>query len=570
MKKILLSLFIATSFSLNSYWNLFDNASWTQEAACFKVLNDTVAADTRFKDTTILPNWDLTSVLYDEVNSSYIDFSNFWNFFDELAVNPANSWGAWWDDLIFEARRNNIWTIINGNNYVYSQISGFWRNSNFDFPLESKTWRPFWDKYKLNGNFFKEFVIYTHHVRSSSEDYPLMSCGIAKVVPLGGRSFSEINESGYMTNILNWDSCASGFEWGYTSQDGEDFYTMKANVCVQSYDESDYLKLELISVALDNDSKVINEYYTNPLQVEAMRDNRTHSLWLKWIQDEFRKKLVDETCYKVIHWSFKRDLPAHCSDDFGPITYSDNFNLSDLLFPQAYAEENSSRQWRNRPNEQDEELTWLMVYGNLPYTLYSKLELIPDESFRDYMLLSVLPNFDELTQNRKDEGVLLTPFEEVFLSCKLDYPTRLKIVINFLENLDVENFSLSSLDYLDEKYGDCIIPYPDKDKLSTVVEGSFESNQLLAQKLSWEYVPKPDSPEILNYIKLRENLLEQLNASITEIDRRFNIWEIDENRAKVLKIEEKEKIDTQLQAIPTPEIQGISASWSQIVEETLW
>jgi hypothetical protein len=56
---------------------------------------------------------------------------------------------------------------------------------------------------------------------------------------------------------------------------------MKANVCVQSYDESDYLKLEVISIAYDNNSERLNEYYTHPLQVEAMRNNANHAQGLK-------------------------------------------------------------------------------------------------------------------------------------------------------------------------------------------------------------------------------------------------------------------------------------------------
>ena len=261
---------------------------------------------------------------------------------------------------------------------------------------------------------------------------------------------------------------------------------MKANVCVQSYDESDYLKLEVISVALDNDSERINEYYTHPLQVEAMRDNANHAQWLKWIQDVFRQKLVDETCYSVIHWS-RSNLPDRCNNDFWPISYDYKlFSLKDLFLPEAFAD---SVRWDSSVSEMleaesalDEEDTWLMVYWNLPYTLYTKLESIPDESFREYMLLSVLPNFDELIQHREDNDVLLTPFEETFLSCELDYQERLSVVVDFLENLDVESFSLSNLQYSNEKYWDCIIPYPDEDKLLTVVEGSFQSNQLLAEK----------------------------------------------------------------------------------------
>ncbi len=558
MKKII--LLFSLIFSYSSVDALLFSWSRDEEYACFDILNEAVKNDNRYVDSDVMPDWDLSKVLFDEWNSSFVDFSNYYDFWYNASVNPVNtSNGNVYDDYLFYARRNNIGTIIAGNDYVLSQISWFWRDSNFDFPLESKTWQPFGDKYKMNGNFFKEYVVYTHHVRDNSEDYPLMSCWIVKVTPLWGRTFSDINESWYMTNILNgispqaalwWNKCASWFEWEYVSESWEDFYKMKSNVCVQSYDESDYLKLEVISIAYDNDSERINEYYTHPLQVEAMRNNANHAQWLKWIQDTFRSKLENETCYRVIHWN-KPNLPSRCNNKYGPISRNDaNFSLLEYFIPSVFAESRTRENFNLDSSIDvgipDEEDTGLMVYGNLPYKLYKKLENIPDESFREYMLLSVLPNFEELIKHREENDVLLTPFEETFLSCDLDYTERLNIVTRFLEDLDIDKFSLSNLQYSNEKYGDCIVPYPDKDKLLTVVEWSFESNQLLAQKLSWEYSPAPDSPEVEAYIKKREELLSELNKNLEDIQKRFNAWEIDINRANVLKIEEREKINALL------------------------
>lgn len=323
MKKSLILFFTLAIFVTQTY-------AGSEEDACFLLLNEAVWNDQRFKDSVLMPNWDLTNVLFDESNNSYYDFSTYDNFKDKRALNPVRRYWAYNREL-FPARRNNIWTIISWNNYILSEISWFWRDSNFDFPLESKSGVPFWDKYKLNNNFFKEYVIYTHYIRKnySSGPYLLMSCWIAKVTPLGWRSFSEINESWYMTNILNWiapqpnlwwNKCASGFEGEYDSEDGEDFYKMKANVCVQSYDESDYLKLDVISIAYDNDSYRLNEYYTHPLQVEAMRDNANHAQGLKWIQDVFASKLKNETCFSVVHWSGPDStLPESCDNTYGPV-----------------------------------------------------------------------------------------------------------------------------------------------------------------------------------------------------------------------------------------------------------
>lgn len=534
--------------------DLGDGANWSEESECFSLLNIAVTQDNRFTDSEIFPDGDLSKVLYDEASSSYYDFSSYSNFWNIAALNPENSGWSSWDDYYFEARRNNIGTIVSWNNYVLSQISWFWRDSNFDFPLESKTGDTFGDKYKFNGNFFKEYVLYTHHLKSSSEGYPLMSCGIVKVIPLEWRTFSDINESGYMTNILNgvkkqenlWNQkCASWFEWSPKVVSGEKFYQMKANVCVQSYDESDYLKMEVISIAYDNDSERINEYYTNPLQVEAMRNNSNHADGLKWIQDVFREKLEDETCYSVIHWS-KSNLPARCDNKYGPISYEPiEFSLWEFFFPVVYAERSNTIDLPHLAPEEEED-TGMLVYGDLPYNLYKKLETIPDESFREYMLISILPNFEELIHHREENNVLLTPFEEVFSSCGLDYNQRLSVVKDFLIHLDVENFSLSQLQYSDESYGDCIIPYPDADKISFVVAWSFDSNQLLAEKLTNTYFPEWDNDHIDLYIQKREALLAELNKNLKEIESRFNTWEIDVEQAAALKILEQEKFQWEI------------------------
>lgn len=575
MKKILSIISLLFLFTATSFANLWDGRDWEEEAACFELLNEAVANDQRFKNTTLLPNWDLSSVLFDEVSSSYYDFSKYSNFWNAAVKNPKNlsNWNPN-DDYYFTARRNNIGTIISWNNYILSQVSWFWRDSNFDFPLESKSWIPFGDKYRLSDNFFKEYVIYTHHIKSSSESYPLLSCGIVKVIPLWGRSFADISEWGYMTNILNgieaqealWGSkCSSWFEWEYTSKDNKDFYKLKANVCVQSYDESDYLKLEVISIAFDNSSKRLNEYYTHPLQVEAMRDNKNHAQWLKWIQDVFLSKLEEETCYSVIHGNVS-NLPADCGGSYGPITYDFSiFSLKDYLFPVAYA---------NRPEQielpelspEEEQDTWMMVHGNLPYNLYKKLESIPDESFREYMLLSILPNFEELIQHRTDNNVLLTPFEETFLSCNLTYDERLQVVKDFLEQLDPQKFSVTNIDYIDDTYGDCIIPYPDKDKLDIVVEWSFESNQLLAEKLSGNYAPAPDSPEVEAYIRKRESFLSELNNRLQAIESQFNTGDIDINQANKLRIEAQETIQSQIDALS---FSDIYSQENNIIEDSL-
>lgn len=557
MKKIIFFIALFLPFSV---------FAGSEERECFNLLNEAIENDTRFQDSRIFVNGDLSQVLYDEANNSYYDFSSYQNFRSIRARNPIDG------SRYFLARRNNIGTIISpSSNYVVSQITGFWRDSNFDFPLTPRSGPSLGDPYKLKDGFFKEYVLYTHHV--NSHPYDLMSCGIVKVVPLDGRTFSEISESGYMTNIITgasrqtalWNrKCSSGFEGEYQSSGWEDFYKMKANVCVQAYDESDYLKMEVISIAFDNESEILNEYETHPIQVKAMKDHKNHANGLKGIQDEFRNDLYNDTCFYAVHGS---RLPWRCRHS----SFLDN--LQDLLIPQSYARLNDEEELL----EAEDTFTWsinieemwaMQAYESIPYPLYKKLESIPDEKFRSYMLLSILPNFDTVLEHRQaTESVLLSPYEEVFLACDMSYERRLENVLDFLEKLDVENFSLWSLDYLDEAYGNCIIPYPDKDVLGTVVEGSFESNILLAEKLSGLH-DEGDIPEdVQAYIAERQKLLDEYNAGLEELESQYNKWEISASDFNSMFEENENALNDRINALNEESKEVVETSIKQEVDK---
>jgi len=61
-----------------------------EEDACFVLLNQAVKNDSRFSDSEIFVNGDLTEVLFDESNNSYHDFSSYDGFVDRRAENPDN------------------------------------------------------------------------------------------------------------------------------------------------------------------------------------------------------------------------------------------------------------------------------------------------------------------------------------------------------------------------------------------------------------------------------------------------------------------------------------------------
>jgi len=524
--------------------------AWDEEDACFTLLNEAIINDSRFVDSDIFPDGDLSKV-YFEWKNSYGDLTTYDNFKDERAENPNSG------NNYFIARRNNIGTIITRNDYVVSQIVGFGRDSNFDFPLKSPDNNSYWDKYKFWWDFFKEYVMYTHHLNRSSEWYPLLSCGVVKVIPLDDRTFSDISEWDYMTNVLVgiknqeklWNrKCSSWFEWEKISWENDtDFYQMKANICVQNYAEADYLKMEVISLAYDNGSNYMSEYYTHPLQVEAMLDPANQAGWLRGVQDAFRDKLIDETCFRLIHWNPR---PNYCDSWWPTVSTWKGLNLAQLLIPSAQA---ALDIWDTVMPEEEEE-SWLLGYGDLPYTLYKKLQSIPDESFREYMLISVLPNFDRIIENKKENNQVLSPFEDTFLSCWLDFIERRSVVEDFLNNLNVDEFSVLNLSYSNKKYWDCIIPYPDKDNIGTVIEWSFSSNQLLAQKLSGNFVEEELSESSLKFAQEREELTQEKNELLLSLEKKFNEWEVTFDEIIAEKEIIQEEYNTKISAIDLEEI----------------
>lgn len=561
----LLALFITFIFVPSTF-------AWVEEDACFKLLNQAVKNDARFKDKSILKNGDLSKVLYNEGNSADYDFSSYDNFYQERSYKTAYEPSSQtWSEYLFSARRNNIGTIISPSNYIYSQIAWFWKDSNFDFPLSVKSWIPLWDAYKLNGNFFKEYVLYTHHLNNNP--YDLLSCGIVKVIPLSKKTFSEISEGWYMTNILTGKTnqsvlggniCNSGFEWEYVSDSGQNFYKMKSDVCVIDYAEKDYLKIEVISLAYDNGSTRLNEYYTHPLQVMAMKNNLNHTAWLKGIQEVFFDLLKTKTCFSVVHGA-KQFLPASCNGKYGPVAFVWNqknlFSLFfDFLFPATFARLDIGSEF-----SQKEEDTGMLAFESISYRLYEKLKLIPDAAFREYLTLAIIPNFEELIQHRKENNVLLSPFEETFLACGIDYAERVKIVEDFLEKLDLSTFSLMNLTYLNPKFGDCIVPYPDKQNIGKVIEGSFDSNKIFAENISGINVWWDISPQAQQYFQEREALLEVYNTQLQNIEKRFSAGEIDFDTMK----SEKESIETQYATNIKVLEQKITELWESKISNTL-
>ncbi len=516
----------------------------TEEAQCLLQLNNKIANDSRFNNVNqldVLPNKDLTKALFDEKKWSYLDLSDYNVFLNFASTNPAHDNSRelkWLENTDFLLRRTHIWTVIWKSTFVVSKILWFWKDSNFTFPLTAKSWISLWDPYKLYGSTFKEFLLYTHH----SINWDFLSCWIFKLVPLWGRAFSEVSEAGYFTNLLNWvsnqsslnwEKCSSGFEGDYiTADDDKKYFSMKSNICVLDYAKKDFVKMELISIAYDNQSDYFNEYLVFPLQVKAMRDVDLRNDWLVEIRDKFLENLIDKTCLSFIHPELS-DLPALCnwqySSDLLAVTTnkikgSYTYNFLDTLLSSFFIKANAARKF-NFTQEELDKASWMVAYENVPYTLYMKMLKIEDKTFKDFLKMSLAITFEDYILARKEQGIVISPYEETFLKCKIPYSEREKIIIKFLENLkDPKNIDLNNLTYSNPKFWDCIVPYPDKRHLNKIIPNSFDSNQLLAKQLSWKYNWVQISENMKKAAKAQNDLTISYQQILDKLTQDFNKW----------------------------------------------
>lgn len=572
--KIISIFFIVFSSIFNqsfATWNNWNNWGWnsnnwnwnvvlSEEAQCFLQLSSQVKSDVRFSNLpAVLPNKDLTKVLFDEVSWSYIDLTKYNEFLSNAARNPSHVTSResfWLTNTDFLLRRQHIATVIANDNYVVTKVVWFWRDSNFTFPLPALSWKSYWDPYQLKWNMFKEFIAYTHH----SITWDFLSCWIFKVTPLSSRSFWEISEAGYFTNILYWMSnqsslwwskCTSWFEWNYiTANDGKQFYSMKSNVCVLDYAQKDFVKMELVSVAYNNNSNYFNEYIVFPLQVQAMKNTDLVNNWLVEIRNKFLDYLDTRTCLRLIHWS-SWNLPSWCNWSFSSklLSYEKNPKLLDKVYAFFFSNAYAAREFNFSESEIDK-ASWMIVYENMPYDLYKKLLSIENTAFKDFIKMALAPNFERYILERKKQWILISPYEETFLKCNISYKEREEIIIDFLKDLkDPKKLDLNNLTYSNPKFWDCIVPYPDKRNLAKVIPESFESNQLLAEQLSWEYKWPDVNDKMIKLVEEQKKLTIEYQNTLDKLTEDFNNWKITWDDLNLKVEEEKKLFDDKIQKI---------------------
>lgn len=192
-----------------------------------------------------------------------------------------------------------------------------------------------------------------------------------------------------------------------------------------------------------------------------------------------------------------------------------------------------------------------METETLPYEVYKKLKSIENTTFKNYLLLALQPSMEKIIQIRKDQNIVLSPYEEVFLSCGIDYPQRELIIKDFISNLqDTKNIDFNNLSFSDPKFGDCIIPYPDKSHLEKVIEGSFSSNQLLAEQINGSYqapaIGEKINKNMQELAETEKKLHIDYQNTIDSITEQFNKGEVTASgMAEQIQVE-KDKLDTNI------------------------
>jgi hypothetical protein len=163
-------------------------------------------------------------------------------------------------------------------------------------------------------------------------------------------------------------------------------------------------------------------------------------------------------------------------------------------------------------------------------------------------MASLSETFENYILARKQQWILISPYEEVFLDCNISYAEREQIVIDFLTNLEnPKSIDLTNLTYSNPRFWDCIVPYPDKTHIDKLISDSFDSNKLLAEQLSWNYVWPEVSEDMVNLIKAQNELNAEYQSVVDELTQDFNVWKITNKELNEKIASERAKLDEAIQ-----------------------
>jgi len=478
----------------------------SEEDICFDILTEKL-------QTTYSIN--LANVEYEDwVN---VDMSTYDNFKNYTVENPEQKYLKNSGLNIFAAKRNNIWTIKANWDYILSQFTGFGNKTNFTFPLKSKN-----EEYITGDEYpeFKQNIVYTHHLL----DGTFVSCGFLNVNPQEPHHLQSVAQSDYKTNTFEWSwfellESSIKKEWKDWEQE---FLVWKVSVSADDYADEDLFKIKLLTVAYNNKSSYFNEFETFPKQVATMTNADAQNDGMSGVMKSFLNKVRSETCLELVHAS---GFPVDCG--WWPKSLSLFSKVIAFFIPSAHAKIDPVENYE----EKMQQARGLVIYDGFPLELHDKIESIPNTNLRDALILAILPNFIDVINNKKELNVVLSPYEEVFSQCNMTYSQRSKNVIDFVKQLDIENIDYENFTYLDEKFWDCVIPYPDKKNIWKAIPKSFSDIELIdeTEDVSSNNEEKEDTPLIdakyAEILELEKSFNEQNELLQTRIDK----WELISN-----------------------------------------
>lgn len=458
MKKIFL-LLISSVILLNTSVMY----AWTTDAEedCFSILKDRVSST----------YWvDLTKVQLDPIKSpaTKTDISTYAKF---LPHREKHAWNP-----IYEQNRTNYASIFSNIPFIQSQMVGFWQASNFTFPLKGSGTYSAGTTY----NEFRTDMIITLH----NMDGSFLSCSYLRVSPRWLHNLSSIDQSNYFSNVFegSWFNPMST-----VTKNGRTYWTANIAISAIDFKKKPSFLIEVIAVMYNNKSDLFNEFEIYPHQVWWMTNSDatfTGSARMVDAQSKFLSRVYNNTCLKVIHPT-TATLPSTCGWAHKSLSYHNSQRLKTVfhwIVPNAYADIDPIPWYEKILKES----RWMVLNGGLPYGVWEKIQIISDVKFKTYLENAILPSFESnIIQLREQNGIVPWLYEQGFLWCGIKIDDRIKIVEDLIWKIqDPAKIDYLNLEYLDPKFWDCIIPYPDKRHKGKNFDHSFAWYKYTNQSLT--------------------------------------------------------------------------------------
>ncbi len=254
------------------------------------------------------------------------------------------------------------------------------------------------------------------------------------------------------------------------------------------------MTISITTVAYDNKSDIFNEFETFPLQVRAMTDADVRDD-VNVVQQQFLKNVTKETCLKIVH-ADKKSLPSKCGGDYRSLTTTpkktsrvDEKNpitaLLDWIIPDTHAKLNiDPEEYEIRGMQPGEIPQGIYVDEGMKFEYIQKLDAIGDPLLKAHVMRVVNPNAEKAIEVKYGSGMKFDDIDRAFLECNMDYRTRVDLISEWLDSVDVHMFDRNNITYPDPRIGDCLLPYPDVRHRDQIIPGSFLVNQYNAAVLT--------------------------------------------------------------------------------------